>query len=286
MLRGMTSVNANQIAEWNAASGEKWVRHQVRMDALYAEYEKRVIVAAELRPGEAVIDIGTGCGAVALEAGRAVGSGGTVLGVDISAPMLARAETRARDEALPHVRFELVDVQTGALGQSKYDVAVSRFGVMFFDDPVAAFENIRGALRSTGRLAFACWQTTTQNPWVMLVSATLSGLLELPSMDSSEAPGPFAFADPARVRGVLKTSGFSSVEVAPLRVPLWLGQTAEEAAQQLVLLGPASRALSKADESVKQRAADLVREAMVSHVTAHGVVLDSNAWLVTATHGA
>jgi SAM-dependent methyltransferase len=276
--------NEEQVEFWNAGSAEKWVRHQEKLDGLFTAYAAAVVDAARLRSGASVLDVGTGCGATSLEVAKRVGSGGRVVGVDISVPMLARARQRAEEAGVGHVRFELGDAQTCSLEQGGYDAVISRFGVMFFDDPTAAFANLRGALRSSGRLAFACWQRVADNPWVSAPIAAIESLVPVAPIDGP-GPGPFSFADVGRVRGILTDAGFGSIDVSPLRIPLSFGRTAEEAARALILLGPSGRALASADDATKELAVQRVRDALPAGTAGVGVVLESNGWLVTASSG-
>ena len=278
---GASVANLQMIEQWNGATGAKWVRLQSMMDALFDAHGAAVLDAAGLAPGEAVLDVGCGCGATSLEAGRRVGSKGLVVGVDISAPMLARATARAETERLEHVRFERGDVQTESLGSERYDAVVSRLGVMFFDDPVAAFSNVRGAARDGARLAFVCWQSTANNPWITVPARAAAEVVPIESMETT-APGPFAFADSARVIRILETAGFAEVRASPLRIPICFGRDADEAGERLITTGPAGRALLQADETTRGRAARAVAAAISGFTSPSGVILESNAWLVTA----
>jgi SAM-dependent methyltransferase len=255
------------------------------MDANLEAHGRAVLDAVGVRPGESFLDVGCGCGALTLDIARRVGPRGLAVGVDISAPMLARAEERANLERLVRVRFDRADAQTASLGEGRYDAVVSRFGVMFFDDPVAAFTNLERALRAGGRLGFVCWQPTRDNPWINVPERAVSEVVPVPPMDSS-APGPFALADPDRVRSILDAAGFAALEVSPLHLRISFGRNAREAAEQLVTMGPVGRALLEADAATKERAIVAVERAVSPAATRSGVVLDSNAWLVTGRAGA
>lgn len=278
------TANATQIAQWNAAIGERWVRYQAEMDAAYGEHGRRVLDAVRLAPGESVLDVGCGSGALALDAAQRVGPRGLVVGMDISQPMLARARGRADDAKLHRVRFERVDVQIGALGSARFDAIVSRLGVMFFDDPEMAFANLRSALRVGGRLAFVAWQSAIDNPWISVPEAATSAFItvETPAPD---APGPFSLADPERVRAILEHAGFATVQVDPLYLDITFGQHPKEAAALLIQFGLLGRALLSAEPEVKARALAVVEAALGPYTTRSGVLFPSRAWLVRAVRG-
>jgi SAM-dependent methyltransferase len=278
------TANATQIALWNTALGERWVRLQTEIDAAYGEHGRRVLDAARLAPGESVLDVGCGSGALSLDAARRVGPRGLVVGVDVSQPMLARALERAEEANLRRIRFERADVQTGVLGPARFDAAVSRLGVMFFDDPVAAFKNVRGALRGGGRLGFVCWQSSADNPWIFVPETATSAFLSL-EQPLPDAPGPFSFADPDRVRGILERAGFKAVHIDPLYIDVTFGRHAGEAAALLLQFGLVGRALLSAEPAVKTRALAAVEAALGPYTTRAGVVFPSRAWLVRAVRG-
>lgn len=277
--------NVTQTAQWNAVLGERWVRLRTEMDTAYGEHGRQVLDAARLGAGESVLDIGCGTGTTTLDAARRVGPRGLVVGVDVSAPMLACARSRADGAKLHRVRFEQGDVQTGALGASRFDAAVSRLGVMFFDDPVEAFANVRGALRGGGRLSFVAWQSAANNPWISLPEAVTSPFLQIygPPPDS---PGPFSFADRARVCSILERGGFAAISIEPLYVDISFGQHPREAAALLVQFGLVGRALTSAEPAVKARALEVVEAALGPYTTRSGVLFPSRAWLVRAVRGA
>ena len=172
--------NAEQITYWNEQSGPKWVALDGRLDALISPYGDRALERTKPALGERVLDVGCGCGRTTLELAARVGSPGSVTGIDISTVMLARARERARKSGAQNVRFENADVQTHAFEPGSFDLAFSRFGVMFFADPVAAFANLRGALAPGGRLAFVCWQPLANNPWMQVPLAATAPHLKLP----------------------------------------------------------------------------------------------------------
>ena len=204
-----TGPNAEQIEYWNSERARKWVELQERMDALIEAFGARAIERAGLAAGERVIDVGCGCGGTTLDLAGRVGARGRVLGVDISAVMLSRARERAKSVGLANVEFVDADAQTHAFEAGAWDCAFSRFGVMFFADPARAFANLRRALRQGGRVSFACWRAMPENEWVTVPLTALMKVIAPPPPPLPGAPGPFAFGDPQRVRGLLGEAGFA-----------------------------------------------------------------------------
>jgi SAM-dependent methyltransferase len=284
-----SAANAEQVRYWNEVAGPRWVRFQERLDREIAGLGRLAIERAELAEGESVLDVGCGCGGTALELARRVGPRGRVLGVDISGPMLARARERAAAEGVAQLQLLQADAQTAALEAGAFDLLFSRFGVMFFADPVAAFANLRRALRPGGRLAFVCWQRLPDNPWMLVPIGALARHLPLPPPPPPGAPGPFAFADAERVRGLLESAGFARVETHDVREPLSLGGGSLDDAVEFALeIGPAASALREAGAGPELRAkiAAEVRDALAPFVGPGGSPsLPSAAWIFTARSG-
>lgn len=281
---GPDSPNAEQVRYWNEVSGPTWVAAQDVLDALIGPVGEHALAVAAAHAGERVLDVGCGCGTTTLALARAVGSTGTVTGLDISGPMLTRARERAGEAGLSNVRFRQADAQIAALEPAAYDLLFSRFGVMFFADPVAAFRNLHGAMAPEGRLAFVCWQAITRNPWMLVPVTAAAQHLTLPRPDPL-APGPFAFADDARLRGILEDAGFREVAIADRSTTLRLGTgDLESATQFAMVVGPTASALreARADEALRTRVTDAVREALRPYHAADGVHLGGATWIVTA----
>jgi SAM-dependent methyltransferase len=205
------SPNVQQIEYWNATAGETWAQFQELLDRQIEPLGLAAIDVLDPAKGEHIIDIGCGCGQTSLALAARVGSTGSVVGVDISEPMLAVAR-RARQAS---VVFRQLDAQTDDLGQGVFDAAFSRFGVMFFSDSVSAFANIRGSLKPDGPLAFVCWRALAENPWMQAPLQAALPLLPPMAPPDPVAPGPFAFADASRVRSILSQAGFASVTISP-----------------------------------------------------------------------
>jgi len=273
------SPNADQVEYWNTAAGETWVRFQDQLDRQIAPLGRAAMRALAPAAGEQILDIGCGCGQTSLELAAAVGAQGRVTGVDISRLMLGVARNRPVPAGAAAPVFEEADAQTAVLG--RFDAAFSRFGVMFFSDPVAAFRNIHAALKPAGRLAFACWRPFEENVWMRApMEAALPYLPELPPADPL-APGPFAFADPDRIRGILSQAGFRDIAIAP-HDELIGGADIEASLELALRVGPLARVLREAPE-VGDVLGGPLRAALERFLTPEGVVLMPAAiWVVTA----
>jgi SAM-dependent methyltransferase len=274
-------VNEEQIAYWSGPAAQRWIAQQATVDRALEPYGAALLDAAALRGGEHVLDVGCGCGATSLSFAERVGPTGIVLGIDISAPMLARAAERGRNRV--NVRFQEGDAATMKL-DPEYDGVVSRFGVMFFEDPVVAFTNLRTALRAgTGQLAFVAWRAFAENAWTALPVAALGDDLgvSFEPMDP-DLPGPNAFADPDKVARILKSAGYSAIALDRFDADVMFGESLDAAADFPFQLGPVSRLLAGAPAEVVARARERVRRALEPHQSAGGVALPGASWLVTA----
>jgi SAM-dependent methyltransferase len=273
--------NMAQADYWNGAAGQRWRDRQDHQDEVLKPVSERLIAVADPKPRERVIDVGCGCGATTIDFARRVAPGGEVLGLDISEPMLARARERAKPD-LP-ARFVLADA-TVHQTPNWADLVVSRFGVMFFADPALSFTNIRRSLRPGGRLAFACWREARQNPWMIApLRAAAKHAPPLPEM-GPEDPGPFAFADQARVRRILSEAGYADIVVAPhdLDLDIAIGRGLDSAVEGALAIGPTSRILDGQSEAVRVAAAADIRAALAARMVGDSVPLGAAIWIVTA----
>ncbi len=276
--------NADQLAYWNGDAGDKWARLQARLDDLFAPISAAAVAAAAPRPGEHVLDIGCGCGATVLALAEAVGPGGRVTGVDISAPMLAVAERRLAAANLPQATLVEADAASEPFAPASVDLVFSRFGVMFFDAPAEAFTNIHRALKNGGRLAFACWRPFKGNPWFHIpYKAAIPHLPEQEKLDP-EAPGPFAFAEPDRVKRILGLAGFSNVAVVPFDTVLTIGRPGdvEGAVRFIAQIGPVARALATGTDAQRATAERAIAEALRPLDGPEGIRLGGQCWFVSA----
>jgi SAM-dependent methyltransferase len=275
--------NSQMIEFWNSVGGPKWVRSQKTLDAQLDAIGDEAIAAAGVRPGQSVLDVGCGCGSTTLELGQLVGEHGKVTGLDISEPMLELARQRAAQAGMKHVHFEQADAQT-RIFLPDYDLLYSRFGVMFFDDPFAAFRNLRKALRVGGRMSFVCWQSLQKNPWMTVpVMAALKHVTP-PTMPSPEEPGPFAFADADRLRRILEEADFHNVNIRGHDATMSMlgGAPDEEVADFFVELGPLQRMLQDATDEQKEAVRRELLDALATYRGPDGVRMDGAAWVVTA----
>jgi SAM-dependent methyltransferase len=274
--------NDDQRAFWNGSDAEYWVREQERMDRTLAPVTGPLLSFAAPVAGSIVLDVGCGCGTTTIELARAVGPAGRVVGLDVSEGMLGLAKERLRE--LGNATCLLGDAAELPLGQIDAELIVSRFGVMFFGSPVAAFANLRTALVPGGRLRFACWRPIGENPWLQIpLHAVYEHAPRMPKPDPEE-PGPFSFGDTARVERILKGAGFGAISFAPLDVPIDLapGGTLEDAAFQSSSVGPAKRALKEQPDDVRAAAMESIRRALAPYVSPAGVSLPGAVWLVAA----
>jgi len=277
-----THPNRDQANYWNDQGGPRWVANQRELDA---ELEPLGIAVADelgLVSGERVLDVGCGAGATSLMLAERVRPG-QVVGIDISDPLIARA--RQRGAAIENLRFERADAQTFAFSEGSYDTLFSRFGVMFFSDPIAAFRNLRRALRTGGKLGFVCWRAIRDNPsFTLPLEAALPWFREPPKPPEPNAPGPFAFAEEGRLREVLDGAGYGDIDVSAHDADLvFAGRSDLEGAVDLALqVGPLARALPELDETSHAQVRAAVRDAFVPYHRPSGVTLPFATWIVTA----
>jgi SAM-dependent methyltransferase len=273
--------NAEQIEYWNGKVGETWVQMQERMDSALTPVTAALLAAAAPQAGESILDIGCGAGETTLAAALAVGDDGSAIGLDISEPLLARARERA-EALLCEAEFIAADASTWAEDDG-FDLILSRFGVMFFADPQAAFTHLHGLAAPDGRLVFACWQPARRNLWATLPMTALADLLpEMPPADP-HAPGPFAFADAARVATLLEAAGWQDAIFHSLPFNMLVGQgddAVTDAVNFNLKIGPAARAVREA--GIGDAARPILTRALQSHLHDGQVALPGAIWLVTA----
>lgn len=274
--------NADQVAYWNGPNAERWVRRQQEQDALLAPVAEVLLERAAARAGEFALDIGCGWGGTARALAERVVPGGRVLGVDVSAPMLAKARELA-PPGLP-VEFVLADATAYPFEPGRADLLFSRFGVMFFGDPARSFANMRQGLRRGARVVFACWREPRENPWLMLpLQEAYRHVPRLPEV-GPEDPGAFSLAAERRVRDVLGHAGFADVQLEPvgLSLDLAIGRGLDAAVATAVGIGPASRALEGQPATRQAAATEAIRAALARHQSGNRVTLAGAIWIVTA----
>jgi ubiquinone/menaquinone biosynthesis C-methylase UbiE len=269
---------ATQSALWNGPAGRAWVESQELLDRVFRPFEA-LLVDAVARDARRVLDVGCGTGSTTLSLARRLGVDGRVTGVDISEPMLAVARARAEAQR-PSPVFVLGDAQTYPFEASSFDALCSRFGVMFFDDPVAAFANLRRSAKNDARLHVVVWRDPGDNPFMTAAERAAAPLLpELPARRPDE-PGQFAFANPERVRSILEASGWSRVVVEPLDVPCAMPES--ELTHYVTRMGPLGRALQHADDDTRARVVDAARAALEPYIEGSEVRFVSACWNVRA----
>jgi SAM-dependent methyltransferase len=274
--------NADQIAYWNGPGGQRWARRQQVQDILLAPIADILIDRAKPKTGERIVDVGCGSGATTMALAQKVGPSGHVLGVDVSGPMLEQA--RAGTPANTPVDFVLADATVYPFEPASVDLVTSRFGVMFFADPATSFANMHGALRPSGRLAFACWREPRENPWMMApLQAVYQHAPKLPQQ-GPEDPGPFSFASEARVHRILDAAGFKAIAMEPcnLALDIAIGGGLDAAVRGALDIGPASRALEDQPAAIREAATNSIREALAPHLKGNTVPLGASIWIVTA----
>ena len=276
--------NADQIEFWNSAAGEQWVKGQENMDRTLAGFGQLAITALAPKSGEAILDVGCGCGATSLALMETMGHG-NVLGVDISAPMLARAEERSIELNLASVKFQKADAAVYDFDENSLDGVFSRFGVMFFDDAVAAFANIRSGLKPGGRLSFVCWRPIPDNQWTLVPMMAAFEHIERPAPPAAGAPGPFAFGDKDRTKKMLEDAGFNNVSIEAKNLPMAFSIAPDKPlGLQFAEMGPVGRLLINAPDDKKTAIIESMTTALEPFVQGNQAVLDGAVWLVTATN--
>ena len=283
-------VNVEQAEAWNGPEGEHWAAHGEHAPS---DIDVAVLDAAGVGDADRVLDVGCGTGQTTLAAARRARSGHAV-GLDLSGPQLARARALAREARLANVTFEQGDAQVHPLPAGGFDVAISRFGVMFFADPVAAFANVGRALAPGGRLAFVCPQAAADQPWFVEPLAGLEAALPATGADGDDpgdpgagaddgdpGPGMFSLADPDRIVAVLTAAGFTDVRPAPLATPMDFGPTVAAAVGFYLGSGPV-RALLEQRPELAERAPAALEATLRRYLTPDGVRVPATNWLVTA----
>ncbi|PIC01719.1 class I SAM-dependent methyltransferase [Caulobacter sp. X] len=273
-----TSAERDMAAYWDRA-GQVWVEHQALLDRVMAPIAEAVVEAAKLVNGESVLDVGCGAGATTFAAAWRTGPTGRAVGVDISGALTELARRRAGEDGLEGVEFLLADAQTHAF-DPVFDAVISRFGVMFFPDPVAAFANLRRALKPGGRLAFAAWRSPEDNPLALIPLRAAAPFLAEPPRFQKDAPGRFAFADPDRIRTVLAASGWREAAITPLDVASPL--SFDELMTMSLRVGPLNPILKTADEGLRRQVEAAVAEALAPLAPNGAATMASACWLVTA----
>jgi SAM-dependent methyltransferase len=277
----MTIVNTAQAEAWNGYEGSHWADNHDRYDAVNSGFNDHLLRAAAIGEHDQVLDVGCGNGQVTRLAARCAPLG-AARGLDLSAPMLTRARALAEAEGVRNVTFEQGDAQVHPIPEAAYDVAVSRFGVMFFADPVAAFANIGRALRPGGRVAFLALQTMERNDLGRVFAGLRALLPPTAAVEEAHGPGPYSLADPARVREIFTTAGFSGVACTPVEASQIWGRDTGDAAAFLGGWGPVRHWLGQVDAATAAEARRALAEALTPFEENGAVRLNGAAQLITA----
>lgn len=264
---------------WNDEAADKWVRAQGAVDRMVRPITAFLLEAAAAKPGERVLDVGCGCGSTTLAFSDAVGEAGSVVGLDISRPMLAEAKRRGEGRA--NLSFVNGDAGTHDFSGEAYDLLTSRFGVMFFPAPDKAFANLRRALKPGGRVAMACWQAPKQNPWISFMMRAFPEI-EPPLPGPDDGPGPFSLSKSERTVSLLETAGFSDVRLEGFEANLRLGDSPEQVLEGLADVGPLARILSEADDEARAKVLARARAFLDKEFQSGPPEPASGIWLIHA----
>ena len=287
--------NAPMQEFWAGSRGQSWVRRSVSYDSQLRGYSDTLVAELAPAPGESALDVGCGTGSTTRQLAAAVGTDGTAVGVDLSSAMIAGARAAADASGLERQhrpRFEVADAQVADLaalnGGQPYDVIASRFGVMFFSDPDAAFANLAAAAAPGARLAVICWASADLNPWFTEPRDAAMPLLEsvigTPKPETAGAPGPFSMADPERPIAVLERSGWAEASVRHLEDDLYLGGAGPiGSAVEFLTSGSMMAPVIEAHPALLQPVRDALTEALAPHHDGTGVRYRAAAHLITAT---
>lgn len=268
-----------QAAYWNEEGGARWVRHIDGVEAMLEPLSAALLARVAAGAGERLLDVGCGGGVTSAALAAAVGAEGRVTGLDVSKVILDVA--RARYAGVGNLDFLLADAAVHHFGATRYDALTSRFGVMFFPDPHAAFANLRRALTDSARLCFMCWRRLDENPWMGLAAAAAFTVLPPPPRPEPGAPGPFSFAKRERVVDILASAGFAGIEFEAIDRDIDLGSL-DQAMAWLTYMGPAAQPLREASEDHRAQALDAMREALGNEERDGRVVLNGATWVVKA----
>lgn len=268
---------------WNNEGGARWKANAERVAVIFGPVSRQLLAVADPKPGERVLEIGCGTGPLIQGLAGRIGPNGKLVALDVSRLLLEVAREKHATNA--NVEFLLADAQTHDFGGERFDLAISQFGVMFFADPVAAFRNLRGVLAPHGRVVFACWRDISANPFFFVPVGAAKPFAPPQAPDDPNGPGPFAFAERARVERILSDAGYSEIAIVPHDESLLVDEPrdAEAAARRITTFGPTGRLLSEVDAATKAKAAVAIAEAFRPYIGSDGLRLGAGIWLVSAS---
>ena len=279
----MEDKNVKQKEFWSGAGGDVWVNKQKEMDIMLNPLGQRAIDKLDLSNGKRILDIGCGCGATTLEIAKMIPEG-KIIGVDISEPMLNQARKDALEMSLSNTEFVVQDVQTEEISKDAFDIAFSRFGVMFFEDSYEAFKNINIALKIGGQLSFVCWQEPLLNPWQSLSIQVIKQFIDLP-VPPPKSPGPFAFEDKSYIEDILDRSNFKEINIDDNqeKIVMFSGKSLKEASEDYLTINPVvTEMLKNSPKELKEEILEALIVKFSDFHEDHGLVFPSATWIVTA----
>ncbi len=279
----MEDKNVKQKEFWSGAGGDVWVNKQKEMDIMLNPLGQRAIDKLDLSNGKRILDIGCGCGATTLEIAKMIPEG-KIIGVDISEPMLNQARKDALEMSLSNTEFVVQDVQTDEISKDAFDIAFSRFGVMFFEDSYVAFKNINDALKIGGQLSFVCWQEPLLNPWQSLSIQVIKQFIDLPA-PAPKSPGPFAFEDKSYIEDILDRSNFKEINIDDNQeeIIMFSGKSLKEASEDYLTINPVvTEMLKNSPKELKEEILEALIIKFSDFHEDHGLVFPSATWIVTA----
>ena len=276
--------NERQSEAWNGGESVHYVDHADRYDRQLAPFTEALLEQVGLRPHRSLLDVGCGCGALTLAAARVADF---AVGVDISAPLTEVAAERARTAKMDNVDFLVADAQTYAFAPDRFDILISQFGLMFFDDPMGAFSNLRRSLAPGGRLAFVCWQGLPANEWLTVIADVVAKRVEIPGFGGLvRGPGMFALMDQDETTALLDSAGFNEVTMESLAPTILIGGggTVDQSMEFLLGMGMARGLLGLAGAEAHDEVVEAVRSSFTKrYEPGVGVPFGAGAWMVTAT---
>ena len=280
----MGSINEKAKQFWSGEGGDFWVENQEELDITLEPLGEATLKNIDLSSCDSVLDIGCGTGRTTIDIAERLAAHGKATGLDISEPMLEQAKILAQAEGVENVSFECLDVQVESLGDTRFDAAFSRFGVMFFEDPMQAFSNIHRALREDAPLSFVCWQSPMVNPWHFLAMEVVTEFIDNPK-PPPRSPSPFAFQEREYVEEILVTANFREIEITPfeMKIPWFDGKDPNQAAASYLSINPIiSEGLAALDNEGKEKILARLSDLFSSHQTDGRIVFDSATWIVAA----
>jgi ubiquinone/menaquinone biosynthesis C-methylase UbiE len=275
--------NSEMQKYWNEEGGNKWAENIDAVESVLIPMSDKLLEQVAAKSGDLVMDVGCGGGITSIKLAEQVGESGKVLAIDVSEQIIAIGKSRGA--AISNLDFHLGDAATVNLGDAEFDLITSRFGVMFFDDPIAAFSNMHRALKTSGRLVFLCWRTIEENPWLGEPAAAAFEILPPPAdadMPDPTSPGPFSLGNPEHLKNILESAGFNNIDLQSVDMNMPMGHM-DDAVPFLMKLGPAADAVKEATDEEKAAVAVAIRKIMEKYDTSNGVCAPSATWIVKAS---